>query len=146
MEENNSFYCENVSEPQNIIAPQYDNSLNLPFLKNMISWATFKGVIEIITGAYMCLFFILIIPAVIGVYFIVSGSKLLNSVEDLKKYMSSRDKTNIENALSNMHKYFKFNGIGLIISLCLTVIILILYIVVIVIMIRTGNDLLRIFE
>lgn len=146
MEENLINSCENACESLNLSASESSFNLNLPFLKNMISWATFKGVVEIISGAFMCLGFILIVPAVIGVYFIVSGAKLLNSVEDLKKYVASGDKSNIENALSNMHKYFKFSGIGWIIYLCLTVICFVVYVILIVFLIRTGNDILNLFQ
>jgi hypothetical protein len=123
---------------------QYDQSfnvtLNLPFLKNFVGWATFKAVMDIIGGALACLG---IITAAYGVPQIISGVRLLNAVDDLKRYMAANELQKIGDSLSNLHKHFKLSGISIIVKICFTILFIIIYGVFIVYMLRTMPDILN---
>lgn len=112
-------------------AGAYEVNLNQPFLKNLAGWATFRAIMDIIIGVFSCFGFILIVPAVYGVFQVISGLKLLNAVDDLKKFMASNDTKKVSDTFYNMFKYFKFNGISLIIQICMVIVVTILYIFII---------------
>lgn len=98
--------------------------IELPFLSNLSGWATFKAVIDIIMGAISCL---TIIAAAYGIPQIISGIRLLNATDDLKRYMSSGDTRRIGDALYNFNKYFKLSGIAIIIKIIFFIIVIVLY-------------------
>lgn len=125
---------------------EYNVTINQPFLKNLAGWATFKAIIEIIVGVLSCLSFILIIPAVYGVFQIISGVKLLNAVDELKRYMGTNDSKKIVDTFYNLHKYFKLSGISTIIQICFIFIAIIAYIVLIIYFINNAQNLPDIFR
>ncbi len=112
-----------------LINQQEQQPAVLPFLKNLAGWATFKAIIDIIYGALCCLG---IITAAFGVPRIISGVKLLNATDYLKKNMYSNDQENITAALYYFNQYFKFSGASIIVQIAMAIVLLILYIVLIV--------------
>ncbi len=110
----------------------------LPFLKNLAGWATFKAVIDIIVGALSCLG---IITAAYGIPQIISGVKLLNATDDLKKHISTGDNTRIGDALFNFNKYFKISGIAIIIKIVFLILGIILYSVILAYLFNNAGDL-----
>ena len=86
--------------------------IELPFLRNLAGWATFKAVIDIILGALAC---IGIITAVYGIPQIIAG-RLLNASDDLKRFIATNDTRRIGDVLYNFNKHFKLTGISIIIK------------------------------
>lgn len=105
----------------------YQLSLSTSDLRGMAGWATFKAVIDIISGALSCLGFIFILPAVYGVMRILAGVKLLNAADDVKRYIESNDNAKVADAFANLNRHFKFTGIGIIIQICSAILLIILY-------------------
>lgn len=114
--------------------------LNAHLLKSLSSWATFKAVMDIITGALACLGFILVFPVAIGVLRIIAGTNLLKAVDNLKRSVSSNDSETISSAFYNLNKYFRFSGISIIIYLVFAVLLIILCAVVIAYIMRNMPD------
>lgn len=117
-----------------------------PFMKSLTSWATFKAIMDIITGAVACLGFILIVPAVYGVFQILAGVKLLNCVDELKKYSETNDIPKLELAMEKLNKFFKFTGITLIVQIAFAIIMIIAYIILFAWLIQNGSTLLENFD
>ena len=119
-------------------------SLDPFFLKNLANWASFKAIIDIITGALACLG---IITAAYGVPLIISGVKLLGATEDLKTYLASNDAKKISDSFANLSKYFRINGISIIIKIVLQVLVFIglaiLYGIMISYFMRNMPDIMR---
>lgn len=99
-------------------------NIGIPDVKNLAGWATFVAIIDIIIGAISCFG---IITAAYGVPQILSGVKLLNAAEDMKRSISINDTQRITDIFINLNKYFKFNGISIIIKICFGVLFLLLY-------------------
>lgn len=110
---------------------EFPISIGLPDLKNLTSWAFFKAIIDIVYGALSCLGFILILPAVYGVLQILAGVKLLNAVDDMKKYIETKDFQKISAAFVNLNRHFKFTGISIIIKIAGGILLVVLYGVII---------------
>ncbi|RJR10475.1 hypothetical protein C4588_03245 [Candidatus Parcubacteria bacterium] len=108
------------------------SKLTSEILKSLTGWATFKAVIEIITGALSCLSFFLIFPAVFGVLQIIAGTNLLKATDEIKRYASSGDEKRISEVFFNFNKYFRLSGISIIIQIAFVIVLIILYIVLIV--------------
>jgi hypothetical protein len=125
-------------------APVQSFTLNLTFtdLKSLTGWATFRAIIEIIVGALSCLG---IITAAYGVPQIISGVKLLNAVDELKRYIAASDAQRISDALRNLQRYFKLGGIATIVKICFGIVFIILYAVIIGLLISQGGDFMRDF-
>jgi len=109
------------SQPQPI-------GISLPFLKSFIGWATFRAIMDIITGSLTCLG---VITAIYGVPQIISGVRLLNAIDELKVYVSTNDTVRISDSLNYLNKYFKLNGIATILRIAFSIVMIIVYIVVI---------------
>lgn len=109
-------------------------NLNLLDLKNLIGWATFRAVMDIIVGALSC---IAIITAAYGVPQIIGGVRLLNACDEMKRYMGTNDIQKINETFVNFNKYFKLTGISTIVKIVFGVIFFVLYFVFIAIFIRT---------
>lgn len=86
-------------------------------LKSLAGWATFRAIIEIIGGAMSCLG---IITAAYGIPLIIAATKLLRASDDLRKYAATGDTQKISESFSNLNKYFRINGILMIICICLS--------------------------
>lgn len=118
----------------------YSIPLNISDIKNLSKWATFKAVVDIITGAITCLG---IITAIFGVPQILAGVKLLAATDDLNRYVLTRDSKNISIALYNMNRFFKFTGAVVITKICLSLLILIFYGFLITTMFTRMPDIIR---
>lgn len=88
--------------------------------KTLTGWTTFWGIIQIISGALACLS---IIGAVIGVFQIIAGLKLLKAVEITKS--PSYSSMDSDQVLEQLDSFFKINGIILIVSFALGILIFI---------------------
>ncbi len=121
----------------------YQLSLSKSDMRTLAGWATFKAVIDIISGALSCMGFILILPAVYGVMRILAGVKLLNAADDLKRYIESSDNARVANAFSNLYRHFKFTGIGIIVQICSVILVIILYGILIVSLAPLIDEIIR---
>lgn len=111
--------------------------IQMPFLKSLARWASFRSVMDIISGVLTCFG---VITAAIGVLQIIAGVKLMNASDDLKQHISTGDDFKISSSLQNMQKYFKFSGIATIIQLAFGLFIIILYGILIAIFINYWKD------
>ena len=114
-----------------------ENLTSLEFLKNLTGWATFKAIIDIITGGFSCLG-IITIPY--GITQIIAGIKLLKAVDDIKLYLANQDTRKIGDALYNFNKYFKFSGITIILKIVGFVLLFIMWVFLFAFIIRHAND------
>ncbi|RCX19954.1 hypothetical protein DFR58_10223 [Anaerobacterium chartisolvens] len=147
MENNSDKDLENELSPQQFSSPEYPNaqsgqqyfSINMSMgdLKSFTGWATFRAIIDIIAGAFSCLG---IITAAYGVPMIMAGVKLLNAVDNMKRYMMENDAQNISLCYYNLLKYFKLNGISTIVKIGFSILIIIIYIILIAAIISNGGD------
>ncbi|MCL6633595.1 MAG: DUF5362 domain-containing protein [Alicyclobacillus herbarius] len=117
-------------------------SLNMSMLqlKNLIGWATFNAIIDIIVGALSCLG---IITAAYGVPQIIAGVKLLNATEELRSYMETNDTQKISETFNKLYSYFKLNRIATIVKICFGILIMIAYIIIIAVMLSKAPDFMR---
>ena len=133
---------ENYDNQSADVENTYDNRVTLDIsiseLKNFAGWATFKAVIDIISGALVCLG---IITAAYGVPRILAGVKLLSAADELKRYISAGSYNRISVVLSDMHRYFKLSGISTIVKICFNVLFIIACIIFIVAGISKFPDL-----
>ena len=111
--------------------------VNIPFVSNLVGWATFKAVIEIIFGALSCLG---IITAVYGIPQIIAGVKLFKAVDEIKNYMATGELNKIGDAMYGFNKYFKLSGISVIIKIVVMIILIILYAAVLVMIFQNSGD------
>jgi len=111
--------------------------VNMPFLNNLIGWATFKAVIEIIVGALSCLG---IISAAYGIPQIIAGVKLFKAVDEIKSYMAAGEYKKLGDALYSFNNYFKYSGISIIVKIIFIIIGIIFYAVLIAWLIRNTGD------
>lgn len=139
-DENNQEIIEGQGITQEINNQEISVRLEIPDLRNLIGWATFNAIINIVFGALSC---IGIITAAYGVPQIIAGVKLLNVTEELRSYLDTNDISNIPQAFQKLQKYFKINGIAIIIKIVLSVLILILYFVLVVVYIRKMPGMMR---
>lgn len=126
-----------VEEQIPAVSQDPSSEMELPFLKNLAGWATFKAIIDIITGALSCFG---IITAAYGIPQIISGIKLLNATDGLKSYMSTGDTTKMGDVLYNFNKYFKLSGISIIIKIVFIVIFLVVYGIIIAYIFSNAGD------
>ncbi len=154
MENNSDKGFEDEVNPQQFSSPVCPNvqpgqqyfSINMGMgdLKSFTGWATFRAIMDIIAGAFSCLG---IITAAYGVPMIIAGVKLLNAVDNMKRYMVENDAQNISLCYYSLLKYFKLNGISTIVKIGFSILIAIIYIIAIAaFMSGGGNDFLRDFN
>ncbi|MDD4492994.1 MAG: DUF5362 domain-containing protein [Eubacteriales bacterium] len=129
-------YNQNTHYQQNDNRQQLQN--DIPFLKSLKNWSTFQAILEIISGAFMCLG---IITAIIGVPKIIAGVKLLNAGDNLRDAMVGSDERKVTDSLYNMGSYFKLNGISNIISIAFSVLAIVFWIILIVFFIKNISQL-----
>ena len=108
----------NISSTQTSIQAVGYNSLG--------GWAKFVAVMNIIVGSFSCLG---IITAAYGVPLIIAGIKLMNAVDDLKRYTEANDTGKLNDVFSNIGKYFKLTGIAYIVMICFWILSIVLYII-----------------
>lgn len=123
--------------------PGFSLSLSLSDLKSLTGWATFRAIIDIIVGALSCLG---IITAAYGVPQIIAGVKLLNAVDELKRYIAAADAQRISLALGSLQRYFKLGGIATIVKIVFGILFIILYIGVIAYVISQNGNLFQDFS
>ncbi len=94
-------------------------------IKSFTGWATFRAVMDIITGAIACS---TIIGAAFGVPLILAAMKLLNYIDDIKKALIMNDKQKFANSVEFLQKYFKLSGISTIVRISMMIVLAIIYI------------------
>lgn len=131
-------YDNQFIDTENVYTNKVTLDISMSELKNFAGWATFKAVIDIISGAIVCLG---IISAAYGVPRILAGVKLLSAADELKRYISAGSYNRISIVLSDMHKYFKLSGISTIVRICFNILFIIAFIIFIVAGISKFPDL-----
>ena len=98
---------------------------NIDILSGLAKWSKIVGVFHIVLGILYCLsIFLLLIPTVIiGVFFILLGTRLTNASAHLKYCLQEPDEETMIHALDNIRKYLFLNGIMFIVMFILVLII-----------------------
>jgi len=110
--------------------------------KGFTGWITFRGIIDIIVGAFACLG---IITAAYGIPRIIAGIKLLNAADELKYYMNTNDNKRFQTVLFSLYKYFKMSSISVIIKIGFIILIVTFYLLIFIFAFSTVTDLIRNF-
>ena len=104
---------------------------NIDILSGLAKWSRVVGVFHIVLGILYCLsIFLLLIPTVImGVFFILLGTRLTNASAYLNYCLQEPEEETIIHALDNVRKYMFLNGIMFIVMSVLVLIILVVILV-----------------
>ena len=86
---------------------------------------TFLSIILIILGAFMCLSFIGI---VVGIFFIIAGTKLYNTACDIKDQIKTDSDYPAQSAGENLTDFSKKFSIGMIVQIAFYIISIVYYI------------------
>ena len=99
---------------------------NIDILSGLAKWSRVVGVFHIVLGILYCLsIFLLLIPTVImGVFFILLGTRLTNASAYLNYCLQEPEEETIIHAFDNVRKYMFLNGIMFIVMSVLVLIIL----------------------
>ena len=86
---------------------------NIDILSGLAKWSRVVGVFHIVLGILYCLsIFLLLIPTVImGVFFILLGTRLTNASAYLNYCLQEPEEETIIHAFDNVRKYMFLNGI-----------------------------------
>ena len=104
---------------------------NIDILSGLAKWSRVVGVFHIVLGILYCLsIFLLLIPTVImGVFFILLGTRLTNASAHLNYCLQEPEEETIIHAFDNVRKYMFLNGIMFIV---MSILVLIIFIVILV--------------
>jgi len=104
---------------------------NIDILSGLAKWSRIVGIFHIVLGILYCLsVFLLLIPTVImGVFFILLGTRLTNASAYLKYCLQEPEEETIIQAFDNVRKYMFLNGVMFIV---MSVIVLIIFAVILV--------------
>jgi len=104
---------------------------NIGIFSGLAKWSRIVGIFHIVLGILYCLsVFLLLIPTVImGVFFILLGTRLTNASAYLKYTLQEPEEETIIQAFDNVRKYMFLNGVMFIV---MSVIVLIIFAVVLV--------------
>lgn len=99
---------------------------NFDILSGLAKWSRVVGVFHIVLGILYCLsIFLLLFPTVImGVFFILLGTRLTNASAYLNYCLQEPEEETIIHAFDNVRKYMFLNGIMFIVMSVLVLIIL----------------------
>jgi len=99
---------------------------NINVLSGLVKWSKIVGMFHIVLGIIYCLsIFLFMIPTVvIGVFFIILGTRLTNASANLRYSIQDPNEETIILALENLKKYLFFNGIMYIVMFLFVLIIL----------------------
>ena len=99
---------------------------NIDILSGLAKWSRVVGVFHIVLGILYCLsIFLLLFPTVImGVFFILLGTRLTNASAHLNYCLQEPEEETIIHAFDNVRKYMFLNGIMFIVMSVLVLIIL----------------------
>ena len=99
---------------------------NIDILSGLAKWSRIVGVFHIVLGILYCLsIFLLLFPTVImGVFFILLGTRLTNASAYLNYCLQEPEEETIIHAFDNVRKYMFLNGIMFIVMSVLVLIIL----------------------
>lgn len=113
----------------------YNQQGNLfSIIDSLSGWMKFMGIYSIIAGAISCLG---IITAAIGIPMIFAGLGLNRASESLKQYKANNNQYILNEVFTNMNKYFKIQGILIIIGLVVSVISIIIATVIAIAAVNT---------
>jgi hypothetical protein len=110
--------------------------------KGFTGWITFRGIIDIIVGAFACLGFV---TATYGIPRIIAGIKLLNAADELKYYINTNDNERFQMVLLSFYKYFKLSSISVIIKIGFIILLFTIYLFLFIFAFNTVTDLIRNF-
>ena len=98
---------------------------NINVLSGLVKWSKIVGMFHIVLGIIYCLsIFLFMIPTVvIGVFFIILGTRLTNASANLRYSIQDPNEETIILALENLNKYLFFNGIMFIVMFLFVLII-----------------------
>ena len=98
---------------------------NIGIFSGLAKWSRIVGIFHIVLGILYCLsVFLLLIPTVImGVFFILLGTRLTNASAHLNYCLQEPEEETIIHAFDNMRKYMFLNGIMFIVMFILVLII-----------------------
>lgn len=112
-------------QQQQIPQPGLHNSI----INSLSGWMKFLGIYTIVVGALTCLG---IITAAIGIPLIFSGISLTRASKAIKEYIGFNSPNVLYNVFFYLNKYFKIQGILVIVALALSVLYIIIILVVLV--------------
>ncbi|EPR13343.1 DUF5362 domain-containing protein [Ruminiclostridium papyrosolvens] len=114
-------------QQQHIPQPGIYNSI----INSLSGWMKFLGIYTIVIGAITC---IGIISAAMGIPLIFAGISLTNASKAIKEYADFNNPNVLYNLFTYLKKYFKIQGIMVIVALALTFV----YIVIILVVLALG--------
>lgn len=133
---NTAGYVNNTAGYANNSAGYNRNNYMPSILDSLSGWMKFMGIYTIIVGALTCLG---IITAAIGIPMIFSGIGLHNASKSLKEYKELSNQFSLNDFFAYLHKYFKIQGIFVIIGIVLSVLYITFLIVFLVLALYTYN-------
>lgn len=114
----------NFSNP---VQPTDFNKINMfPIIDSLSGWMKFISIYTIVIGSITC---IGIITAAIGVPMIFSGVALLKASNSLKSYNTYTSAYLLNDIFNYMNKYFKIQGIFVILGIVLSIIYLAIFLI-----------------
>lgn len=129
---------QNTNIPAPTYAPIQNQNISVSVdVQSLTGWATFRAVIEIIYGASACLS---IVGAIFGVPLILAAIKLLNYVDAVKVAFRTNNNEKMKESVELLQKYFKLNGIAMIIAIAFAILVIIVEIILIFLMIAAAGS------
>ncbi len=135
------------NNPNNNFNPGYINNNNNfnnqnsymapPIIDSLSGWMKFIGIYTIVVGAISC---IGIITAAFGIPMIFSGIGLTNASKSLKSYNDYNNQFTLNEFFTYLNKYFKIQGIFVIIGIALSVIYIAFLLIVIIVGLYSINS------
>lgn len=117
-----NIFTNTTPQTTSINSPNYNvNSTNhcFPVIDTLAGWMKFIGIYTIVVGAITCLG---IITAAIGVPMILSGIALTKASQNIKVYKSYNNPFILNEIFTHINKYFKTQGIFIILGIIFSVI------------------------
>lgn len=113
--------------PENPVLTHALDPFGLQSLSKLAGWSKFVGIINILLGIlYSLSIIVFMIPtAVVGIFMIFIGTRLLNAAGHLRFAISQKDDRSFALALDQIRSYMTLTGILYIIGLILMIIIII---------------------
>lgn len=105
------------NNPYNIHTQQ--NNIFYPIIDSLSGWMKFIGIYTVVIGAITCLG---IITCAIGIPMIFSGLSLVRAAKSITLYQRINNPFSLNDFLLSLGKYFKIQGIFIIIGIVLSIV------------------------
>lgn len=129
---------QNANIPTPTYAPIQNQNVTVSVdVKSLTGWATFRAVFDIIIGSTACL---TLIGAAYGVPMILAAIKLLNYVDAVKISFQTGNTEKLKESLGLLQRYFKLNGISIIVYTAMMILGMILYFILIFLFIAAASS------